>query len=611
MEISINNGTAQVTEPVVVNETVTLSSLNIQEGGSLSAPDGFQLTLTVNGIECPIMSGSYQGNVVLAVTKDLPEIVDEYGNEKYRAALYVDENGVDRDRSVLSAIRGGSYEGGNVRDVAIRSESEAFNGLMYHAGEHEAENVNIDFRGNGFNDFAGVGAGIVASGTSKVHVKNANIHTKGVVRGAVLAADHGEILVENSRIRAEGDADFVPPEGHPLAKNMKEVPWVLGISGTNRATNIVGSGTATYKNCDLQAEGWGVLSTDGVDDPEYFGDVRVHMNVKDSRIAITGNSGYGSYSIGATHNTYDHTDFSVPSYALVCANEYAGASFINGTRVRSKRFGIMWHQNQGGVMEITDSTFDTDMATFLAKGCYPNIQVRNSQLKAHNGIILQLMDSDDPGLGPTETVAEDKVAVKDPSHKVSEPNYADIRMFKFDVKQYCTDLQASFEDVSLEGDFYNATSNASRVGMIFPEGGLPKPEDKDEGSKKPEEMPPMPCSTESPINIVLTFRNSRITGKLTATTAKHQENHISTKNREMLGIIENTPSPVVNNGVIVRFEGSCRWSVTGTCYLSALSFGPETEIAAAGCGRLVMYVDGKKTALVPGDYKGSITLQVE
>ena len=611
MEISINNGSAQITEPVVVNKTVALSSLNILEGGSISAPEGSQLTLTVNGMEYPIMSGSYQGNVVLTVTRDLPEIVDEYGDEKYRTALYVDEEGVDEDRSVLSAIRGGSYEGGNARDINIRSRGEAFNGLLYKAGEHDAENVKIDFCGNGFNDFAGVGAGIVATGTSKVHVRNADIHTKGVARGAVLAADHGEILIENSRIHAEGDDSFVPPEGHPLAKNMKEVPWVLGLYGTNRATNIVGSGTATYVNCDLQSEGWGVLSTDGVDDPEYFGDVRVHMNVKNSRIAITGESGYGSYSIGATHNTYDHTDFSVPSYALVCANEYAGASFINGTRVRSRRFGIMWHQNQGGVMEITDSVFDTDMATFLIKGCYPDIRVKNSELRAHNGIILQLMDSDDPGLGPTETVAEDKAAVKDPSHLVSEPNYADIRMFRFDVKHYCTDLQASFEHVSLEGDFYNATSNACRVGMIIPEGGMPKPGSQDEGAEKPEEISPMPCSTESPINLVLTFRDSRINGKVTAATAKHLESHISTKNREMLGLIENTPSPVVNNGVIVRFEGSCRWNVTGTCYLSALSFGPETEIAAAGCGRLVMYVDGKKTALVPGDYKGSITLQVE
>ena len=224
MEISINNGTAQVTEPVIVSETVNLSSLNIQKGGSLSAPEGCQLTLTVNGIEYPIMAGSYQGNVVITVTRDMPEVVDEYGDEKYRAALYVDENGVDKERSVLSAIRGGSYEDGNVKDIAIRSESEAFNGLMYLTGEHEVENLNIDFKGNGYNDFAGVGAGIVASGTSKVHVRNANIHTKGVVRGAVLAADHGESLVEDSRIRAEGDADFVPPEGHPLAKNMKEVP---------------------------------------------------------------------------------------------------------------------------------------------------------------------------------------------------------------------------------------------------------------------------------------------------------------------------------------------------------------------------------------------------
>jgi hypothetical protein len=48
----------------------TLTALTIENGGSVTAPKGYKLAMTVNGTETPIKAGSYQGNIVLKVAHD-------------------------------------------------------------------------------------------------------------------------------------------------------------------------------------------------------------------------------------------------------------------------------------------------------------------------------------------------------------------------------------------------------------------------------------------------------------------------------------------------------------------------------------------------------------
>ena len=52
----------------VVNETTTLTSLTIS-GGVMKAPEGYSLTMTVDGVKTAIKAGAYKGKIVLTVTK--------------------------------------------------------------------------------------------------------------------------------------------------------------------------------------------------------------------------------------------------------------------------------------------------------------------------------------------------------------------------------------------------------------------------------------------------------------------------------------------------------------------------------------------------------------
>jgi hypothetical protein len=593
----------QAGETQTVAATTALKALNIAEGGTLAAPEGKLLTLTVDGVERRIEPGEYKGAIVLSVTDDFPEIVDTYDIGNYRGALYVDENGIDANRSAVAALQGGSYDAKKIDGVTIHSENDGFTGMVFTAGEHEIDNTTIELNGCGRNDFAGNGAGIVATGTSKVHVKNLSVKNRGVIRGAILAADNGEITVEDSTIECNGYTQ----EEHDAVTNsiesMNGVPWMLGLYGNNRATNVVGSGTATYINSTIKAEQWGALSTDGTDSPKAFGETSLHLNTKDCKVEITGASGYGSYSIGAACNTFDHTSFKVPDYALICANEYAAGRFINGSDVKSGRFGVMWHQNQGGVLEVSDSKIETGLTTFLVKGCYPDIRVNRSQIDSGNGVILQMIDLDDPGPGVPEFVTDQGVPEKDPTHSVTGPNFADITIFSFPVKQYCTDLKATFTDMTLRGDFYNGTTNACPVGMVIPEGATAM--EASHGDEKPMN------SSCAPINMLLTLQKVDLTGRISATTVKHDAATITSDNRQALGMVQNTVSPVVNNGVIVSLDGESVWTVTGESHLSALTLAEGTVVRAPEGKKLTVTVDGTPTTLTAGSYTGAITLTVE
>jgi hypothetical protein len=51
----------------VVNKTSYLTGLNVADGSGVAAPEGYTVTMTVNGTEKPITVGTYAGKIVLKV----------------------------------------------------------------------------------------------------------------------------------------------------------------------------------------------------------------------------------------------------------------------------------------------------------------------------------------------------------------------------------------------------------------------------------------------------------------------------------------------------------------------------------------------------------------
>ena len=391
----------------------------------------------------------------------------------YDVALWLDGNGVNEAFSRRTDMSGGTVEAGNVSGVAVESREPCYGGIRVTGGTWEIDDLTVKLDGSGGDDFGGKGTGLVVAGNAKVTVKNYRCENRGVIRNAVVVTDDAEAVFENADITCYGGTPEELAKAKKEVRGLPHVPWVLGLTGNNRATNLLTRGKVTYRDSVIRAEGWGALSTDGPAAPKTLDEFSITLKTENCDVEVFGKSGYGSYAIGAGHNIFENTRIRVPDYALIVANEIASADFVKGTRVESDRFGVMWHQNQGGVLKIEDSAFHTKLATFLPKACYPVIEVARSELVSEIGIILELIDMDDPGLGKDETIVDIGEPVKDPTHNVSEPNYQDAVMFNTLTRpNCCTDLRAGFADMTLSGDFYNGITNAASVGSIY-EGGMP------------------------------------------------------------------------------------------------------------------------------------------
>ena len=117
-------------------------------------------------------------------------------------------------------------------------------------------------------------------------------------------------------------------------------------------------------------------------------------------------------------------------------------------------------------------------------------------------------------------------------------------------------------------------------------------------------------------NLGLTFNNARITGVISATDALHYYDgkyypKIGIKEAAAFNGVINTPSPAVNNGVIVTLANDSKWTVTSTSYLSKLVIEQGASITAAAGRKLTMTDDGNSVnKITAGTYIGNIVLKV-
>jgi hypothetical protein len=380
----------------IISETTTKTSLTIAAGETLAAPTGYSLTMTVDGVETPMNAGTYTGNIVLTVTKQISVTYGSLDPVDWRTAVYVEDGAYVADKSVAAAWGGGTVTDSAATDLTLTSLGENFNGIVVTGDSTYAiENPDIAFTGNGGNDFSGYGAAIVSKGTSNVTVNNANIINTGVVRTAIFAGGSSTLTVNDSYIEVHNGTLPSDYTFNVTLGKMMEVPWMLGLVGNCRATNLVGTAKAYYNRTTIIADGWGCLSTD---DNSGVTLVATDCTIK------TLTSGYGAYSIGSgTSDTFSGCIIDVADMAMIMANGTASGTFTksagNITQVTSGRFGIVAHASNVGTLTINEGTkFNTDEAVILVKTASPTIVVDNSTLTSGTGIILQAMNNDDPNM---------------------------------------------------------------------------------------------------------------------------------------------------------------------------------------------------------------------
>jgi hypothetical protein len=591
----------------IVDQTTHLQSLKIEPGAAVSAPAGRSLTMTVDGIEATLKPGKYRGDIVLTVTDPHTVKFTDILKHNFRQALFIDQSGIVPAKSVLAAAGPVQLKDGVLTGADVRSMGDNFNGIVVAGGHYTLKDIVLDLEGNGGNDFAGYGAGIMSDGKGTTLVLDgARISTHGAVRTAVIGSGGSKLIVKNSEISAKTGVLPVDYVSNVTPGEMKDAPWMLGIKGNVRTTNVLGDDTiCTYINSTLSADGWGVLSVDASQN--------IKLTTINSRIELKGKSGYGSYAIGNSTNAFYGSLIKVPTHGIIITGGHAvfaasskeNVAALNSrlqlgltpaelaglqpaqTTVDSERYGVMmWGDS---TVKIADGTvFNTGEAVFLNKGATAVIEVdgsKGARLNPRNGIIFQAIDNDDPGPVMVDGLMANVGVFRDPS------GTPPAKVPGFDLAAiHPTDMVAKFRKIRLKGDFYNALRSRAIGGGMGPHG--------------PSHEPPV----ISGANLVLDFAGSELTGVISAAVAKHLKPVIGAADYEALGRVSNTPAPALNNGVIVKLSDS-RWTVTGTSYLSSLTIGPDAQLNAPAGKALTMTVDGVATPIRPGRYQGDIVLR--
>lgn len=394
-------------ETYELTATTRVNVLTIAEGGSITVPDGYSLSMTVNGVDTgeaiigtggtdtAIQAGTYRGDIVLTVAT-ANDITYNGLVFPFRQAIHVDADGVVKASSVLAGVVGGRLTDAYAKDVRISSTGEAYNGV-FAAGSYTLQRPRIRFTGNGRSDFVGYGAAVLGTGTdTTLVVEGADIDTKGAVRTAVIADGGSNVIVKNSTILTKNG---VLPDDYQSTVNtpyMEDAPWMLGISGNVRATNLLGTATkATYINSSVFSEAWGALSVDNGSNTQ--------LTAINCEFGNTGIDGYGTYAIGNATERILGSRLEVATYAAInrggaihygdstraavaqlnedlelglTARELAAIP-VRPTVINSRRWGFMWHG--AGSVDISGGTVvNSEKSTFLDKGQQVTITVDGS-----------------------------------------------------------------------------------------------------------------------------------------------------------------------------------------------------------------------------------------
>ena len=606
----------EIQTTVTLQKSRKLSVLTIGPEGKLEAPEGKLLTMTVDGVQTDPLPGKYSGDICLTLTDFIPAPIEGMHAgptdppAEYRTALLLGKNGAEAN-AVKAAYVNGKVDGTAVTGGSVTSKGEAFNSVVVTGGKHTVKDLTIENTGHSPDDGKGLGAAILTGNDSEIVFENLTVKNHGIRNDAMVTGGTSKVIVRNSTLECVGGTPEQIQAVHRIRPGKACMTYVSGGWGTTRTINVQNDSSVAFENCTIKSDSWGVLSTDNIASPKQWRPVKTRIYAKDCNVEITGRHGYGSYSIGDCTNIFDHTRMYAPDVAYKVANELAGGEFIGGSEIIGGRFGVMWQSNQGGKLVVKDSAIKSGRSTFIARSCFPNIYCENATLETGNRVILQMFDSDDPGFGKPEVEVDTEVPVKDPEHDVTKANYHEVSIWGFKQEAWCTDLQATFKDMTIYGDFYNGTTNAPKPKAPPTPGG--KPEDKPAGDKPagmPAGMPPMNMKNY-PINLVLTLDNVKLEGVISASRAQHSVKKISGSNRKEIYQVYDTPSPVVNNGVIVTLKNGTEWTIIGHKYLSALHVDETSVIRTPDGCDVELIVNGKEVPYAPGDYEGDIFLRAK
>ncbi len=549
-------------EITTLEHSIALTALNLQDGAVLRASKGKSLTLVVDGTVRDLLPGSYTGKIELSVSDEHMLHYASGGQDRdyyYRNAVHIADGRYCPELSVTAAVQSGTVTNVNAKNVVINACADDFGGF-YITGKtnYHIDNADITLKGGGGNDFIGFGAAITTDENAHLTIDNSKILCEGLSRSGLVTMGHSVVTVNNTAIEVR-DGDPSAPGG---------VPWMLGLTGKVRATNLEGYSYVTYNNCHIKAQGWGAMSTDAG---------TVMTLVMNNCTVETTDDGYGCYSIGVCHTIFSGCTFHVKAIGTVMAIE-GSATFTNGTVVNSGRIGIMMHHlgasgtliiNQNSVVHAADTGIQ-----IKGRGAY--IIVDGGILESESGLLLHTVNDDDPmaiggpGMPPTEGQPDMEILPEDVPHSVGDDPEHELCLGDGPANH---EVVAAFRNTSLVGDMLHTRTHKG--------------------------------------NLSVTFENTSITGGISTGHSEHIGPNATPEHPEYIGVFSKefceNDDPF---GVQVSLDSGSSWTVTKTCYLTRLSIESSCRLTAPEGRTVTLLVNGQPVKILPGVYEGKLTLVV-
>ncbi len=582
-------------------------------GGPEDAPGGRQ-----SRVEGQLGSWSMGG------TDDASEGGNDYA---YDAALYVTAEGISQDQSSVDRVSAGTYDENSAENIVINDGESGHNGILVYNTDYAVTGAEItmltEADGTDTCDFSGKGTAIAAFGSdANVSVTDSTIHTSGVATMPIFADDGATITIKSSVLQSDGGTLSAGYLNTPSQTLMVAPPWILGIMGNSRCSNMMGTNTTTNViDSETSAGAWAVLSTDAGNNMAlniYNSSLTLNNADESAAVALQASggqisetldnpytvnygSGYGTYVIGNASETFAGAQVNVGTYATiftggsaVYTNLEAGkiydlknssgettatyeATEDKVTEIHSDTFAFMAHQDRNSITVESGTIVDSGYATFLVKTGSSN-QVLTATVDdaviTNGGVLIQVMDNDDATNGGMMST-DDPLNTNGGSQNFKPYHTEEAGFDTSSAASDSTVQQFTFTNGTYTGNIYNASGsdglNGNALNVTFGSGS---------------QYSGAIASTSA---IHVTYDGSALlkenggyafdnTEEAAAFAVQYQNTSFTINEYWNIGQVANMVNSNGANTIHITLTDDAVWNVTGTSLITSLMISDEARV---------------------------------
>jgi hypothetical protein len=472
-------------------------------------------------------------------------------------------------------------------------------------------------------DFSGKGTAIAVFGSdANVSVTDSTIHTSGVATMPIFADDGATITIKSSVLQSDGGTLSAGYLNTPSQTLMVAPPWILGIMGNSRCSNMMGTNTTTNViDSETSAGAWAVLSTDAGNNMalNIYNSSLTLNNADESAAAalqasggqisetldnpytVNYGSGYGTYVIGNASETFAGAQVNVGTYATiftggsaVYTNLEAGkiydlknssgettatyeATEDKVTEIHSDTFAFMAHQDRNSITVESGTIVDSGYATFLVKTGSSN-QVLTATVDdaviTNGGVLIQVMDNDDATNGGMMST-DDPLNTNGGSQNFKPYHTEEAGFDTSSAASDSTVQQFTFTNGTYTGNIYNASGsdglNGNALNVTFGSGS---------------QYSGAIASTSA---IHVTYDGSALlkenggyafdnAEEAAAFAAQYQNTSFTINEYWNIGQVANMVNSNGANTIHITLTDDAVWNVTGTSLITSLTISDEARV---------------------------------